>query len=224
MRCQDPGVGDSPRTAASAAGIRKRVAASISSRPARASGAAGGNETLRGVPSMYVVAGVTGHTGGAVAEARVGPGGRGRGIVRAAAQTITDLRPVYFSDNFAAVLPATQGGVLPTFLTPDRRIPMVATADIGRVAAELLFEPAAGTRVVELSAIRDWSPNDVAEELSIILGRAISVQPGPLEGVVPAFTGMGMPRGVAELFREMFAALNNGTIRRQGRPALRRMV
>ena len=141
----------------------------------------------------------------------------------AATKNITFLRAGYFFENFAAVLPATQGGVLPTFLTPDRRIPMVATADIGRVAAELLFEPAAGTRVVELSAIRDWSPNDVAEELSIILGRAISVQPGPLEGVVPAFTGMGMPRGVAELFREMFAALNNGTIRRQGRPALRRL-
>src|ERR1051325_5750281 len=103
MRCQDPGVGDSPRTAASAAGIRKRVAASISSRPARAagaagvrkrvaasvssrparaSGAAGGNETLRGVPSMYVVAGVTGHTGGAVAEALLAQGEKVRVIVR----------------------------------------------------------------------------------------------------------------------------------------------
>ena len=141
----------------------------------------------------------------------------------AATRNITFLRAAYFFENFAPVLQAAQGGVLPTFLVPDRRIPMVATADIGRVAAELLFEPAAGTRVVELSAIRDWSPSDVADELSTLLGRTISVQPGPLEGVVPTFTGMGMPRGAAELFREMFAALNDGTVRRQGRPALRRL-
>src|SRR5205814_2875721 len=52
----------------------------------------------------------------------------------AASKHITLLRAAFFIENFAAVLPATQGGVLPTFLTPDRRIPMIATADIGRVA------------------------------------------------------------------------------------------
>src|SRR5262249_26478578 len=85
-----------------------------------------------------------------------------------------------------------------------------------------LLEPAAATRVVELSAIRDWSPNDVASELSAILGRPVSAQFTPLDQVVPVFTGMGMPRGLAELYREMIDALNKGVVRRQGPPALPR--
>lgn len=140
----------------------------------------------------------------------------------AATRNITFLRCGYFFENLAPVLPATQGGVLPTFLTPGHSLPMVATADIGRVAAELLLDPASGTRVVELTAARDWSPNDIASELSRILGRTITPQFAPLDAVVPAFTGMGMRRGVAELFREMIDALNQGVIHSQSPPALRR--
>ena len=158
--------------------------------------------------------------------------GDGTGLIRslhdaerklgAASKNITFLRAAYFIENFASVLPATQGGVLPTFLTPDRRIPMVATADIGRVVAELLLEPATNTRVVELSSTRDWSPNDLAGELSRILGRTITAQFAPLDAVVPAFTGMGIPRGLAELYREMIDAINKGVVTRQGPPAVRR--
>ena len=140
----------------------------------------------------------------------------------AASKHITFLRAGYFIENVAMVLPATQGGMLPTFLTPDRAIPMAGTADIGRAAAELLLEPAIGTRVVEFTTTRDWSPNDVARELSGILGRTITTQFAPLDAVVPALTGMGLPRGVAELVREMTAAINTGIVRRQGPPALRR--
>jgi uncharacterized protein YbjT (DUF2867 family) len=46
---------------------------------------------------------------------------------------------------------ARDTGVIPSFLQPlERRIPMVATADVGRVAAELLQERWQGHRVVEL--------------------------------------------------------------------------
>ena len=139
-----------------------------------------------------------------------------------ASKNITFLRAAYFIENVAPVLPATRGGALPTFLTADRRIPMIATADIGRVAAELLLEPATNTRVVELGTLRDWSPNDLAAELSRILGRPISAQFAPLDAVVPAFTGMGLTRGLAELYREMFEAINRGVVGRQGPPAVRR--
>ncbi len=140
----------------------------------------------------------------------------------AATKNITFLRCGYFFENMAPVLPATQRGALPTFLTPGHPLPMIATADIGRVAAELLLEPASGTRVVELTATRDWSPNDVASELSRVLGRAITPEFAPLDAVVPAFTAMGMRRGIAELFREMIDALNQGVIHSQSPPALRR--
>lgn len=140
----------------------------------------------------------------------------------AASKNITFLRAGYFIENFASALPATQGGALPTFLTPNRAIPMAAAADIGRAAAELLLEPATGTRVVEFTTTRDWSPNDVAGELTRILGRTITTQFSSIEAVVPTLIGMGLPRGVAELVREMTDAINKGLVRRQGPPALRR--
>jgi len=141
----------------------------------------------------------------------------------AATRNITLLRAGYFIENFATVLPATQAGVLPTFLTPDRALPMAATADIGRAAAELLLEPASGIRVVEITTAHDLSPNDIARELSRLLGRTITTQFAPADAVVPTFMGFGMPRGVAELVREMVDALNSGLIHRQGPPAQRRV-
>jgi uncharacterized protein YbjT (DUF2867 family) len=139
-----------------------------------------------------------------------------------AAKNVTFLRPGYFFENFARVLPATQGGVLPTFFTPGKAVPMAATADIGRIAAECLLEPASGTRVVEIAHTPDHTPEDIAAALTEILGRPITVQSGPLDAVVPTFTSMGMPKGSAELYREMFSALNTGRMRHQGPPALRR--
>ena len=139
-----------------------------------------------------------------------------------ASKHATFLRPGYFFENFAAVLPATQGGVLPTFLAPGKPVPMAATADIGRIAAECLLEPATGTRVVEIGHAPEHTPEDIAAAVSEVLGRSITLQPGPLEGVVPAFTAMGIPRATAELYREMLSALNSGRMRHQGPPAIRR--
>ena len=139
-----------------------------------------------------------------------------------ASKHATFLRPGYFLENFAAVLPATQGGVLPTFLAPGKPLPMAATADIGRIAAECLLEPATGTRVVEIGHSPEHTPEDIATAVSEVLGRTITLQPGPLEGVVPAFTAMGIPKATAELYREMLSALNAGRMRHQGPPAIRR--
>jgi uncharacterized protein YbjT (DUF2867 family) len=133
----------------------------------------------------------------------------------AAAKHVTFLRAAYFIENFASVLGATAGGVLPTFLTPDRAIPMIATVDIGRVAAELLLDPATGTRVVELASVRRWSPADVARELSAVLGRAVTPQFAPSEAVVPALTSMGFLPGVAELFRDRSAGRARGAALRE---------
>jgi uncharacterized protein YbjT (DUF2867 family) len=139
-----------------------------------------------------------------------------------ASRQVTILRPGYFFENFATVLPATQDGVLPTFLTPGKRVPMAATADVGRVAAELLLDRAIETRVVEIAHVPDHTPEDIAAAVSEILGRPITLQPGPLDAVVPTFMSAGMPKGTAELFREMIGAINSGRVRHQGLPAYRR--
>jgi uncharacterized protein YbjT (DUF2867 family) len=61
---------------------------------------------------------------------------------------ITFLRPGWFMENSIwDVTAATRNGVIPSFLQPlDKPVPMVATADVGRVAAELLQEMWTGHR------------------------------------------------------------------------------
>ncbi len=144
-------------------------------------------------------------------------------VLGAAAKNVTFLRAGYFFENFAPVLPATAGGALPTFLMPDRPFPMVATADVGRAAAELLLEPANDRRIVELSSVRPWSPSAVAAELSQILGRTVVAQFVPKEAVVPTLTGMGFLPGVAGLVEEMHTACNEGRVKFGASGAVRRL-
>jgi NAD(P)H dehydrogenase (quinone) len=138
-------------------------------------------------------------------------------VLRGAAKNLTVLRAAYFLENWATMLGEVRDkAVLPSFLTPGRAIPMVATADIGRVAADSLLEQAPGTAVIELSGPHDYTPEDVAGALSGRLGRKVSVQPLPLEAVEPAFQAAGMKAGVARLFREMYAGVNSGRVAWEG--------
>lgn len=119
---------------------------------------------------------------------------------------LTAVRAAYFVENWGAVLGALAQGVLPTFLPADVAVPMVATADIGRVAARALVEGGTGRRVIELAGPRDYAPADLARSLGVV------AQEAPLDAVVPTFTSLGFSRGVAELFRELFAAIASGHV------------
>ena len=138
---------------------------------------------------------------------------RAEDALRGAARGLTALRAGFFLENWAPFLDAVrEKSALPTFIPPDRAVPMVATRDIGRTAADLLLEPRPGVRVVELSGPRDYTPKDVADALGRRLGRAVRVEPLPLEAVEPSFVAAGMSADVARLFREMYGALIDGTI------------
>ena len=64
---------------------------------------------------------------------------------------ITFVRPAWFMENSSWDVAPAKNGVIQSFLQPlDKPVPMVATADIGCLAAELLQETWSGHRVVEL--------------------------------------------------------------------------
>lgn len=69
---------------------------------------------------------------------------------------VTFLRPGWFQENALWDIPSARDeGVLHSFLQPaDRPLPMVATQDVGRLAAVLLQENWIGTRVIELEGPR----------------------------------------------------------------------
>ncbi len=110
------------------------------------------------------------------------------------AMPVTFLRPAWFMENAAwDVAAARDTGVIQAFLQPlDRRIPMVATADVGRVAAELLQESWIGKRVVELEGPRRVSPDDIAAAFTRLLGRCVRAEAAPRETWEALFRAQGM--------------------------------
>lgn len=139
------------------------------------------------------------------------------GAVASAAKAMTILRAAYFLENWVPVLgEAKAKGVLLSFLKPGQSIPMVATRDIGRAAADALMDPSSGRRVVELVGPAEWTPEEVADSLAARLGRAIRVEGLPAEAIVPAFMAAGMSRATAELFVEMYAAIHGGRLALEG--------
>jgi NAD(P)H dehydrogenase (quinone) len=106
---------------------------------------------------------------------------------------ITFLRPAWFLDNVAwDVAPARDSGLIQSFLQPlDRSIPMVATADVGRVACELIVDRGAGRRIVELEGPSRVSPRDIAKSFSRALGRAVEAIVVPREQWQGVFLSQG---------------------------------
>ncbi|MFO0676141.1 MAG: NmrA family NAD(P)-binding protein [Polyangiaceae bacterium] len=130
----------------------------------------------------------------------------------------TAVRAAYFLENWASSLGALPNGVLPTFLAKDQAIPMVATADIGRVAAEALLEgPKGPVNVVELAGPVDLSPTDIARELTALVGKPITVSEGPLDALVPTLTGFGLGKSMAEAYLEMTAGVRSGVVTFEGK-------
>jgi NAD(P)H dehydrogenase (quinone) len=107
---------------------------------------------------------------------------------------IAFLRPGWFIENAAwDVAPAREKGVVPSFLRPlDKPVPMVATADIARVAAELLRETWDGSRVVELEGPHRVTPNEIAAAFAKLLRHAVRMEVVPRESWEPLFTAQGM--------------------------------
>ena len=125
---------------------------------------------------------------------------------------ITFLRPAWFMENSSwDVAPATSSGVIPSFLQPlDKPVPMVATADIGRVAAELLRETWSGHRVVELEGPHRVTPNEIAATFARLLSRAVKMEVVPREAWQSLILSQGMKNPTPRI--QMLDGFNEGWI------------
>ncbi|HET7435093.1 MAG TPA: NmrA family NAD(P)-binding protein [Thermoanaerobaculia bacterium] len=136
---------------------------------------------------------------------------------------LTFLRPTYFIENWGSVLGvAAKDGILPSFLELGHAIPMVATADIGKVAAEALENPPQRVRIIELAGPEDYTPEAIAAVLTPLVGKPVTAVPAPLEAVVPTYTQFGISPHVAELFREMYDGVNRDHVAWDGKGERRR--
>jgi uncharacterized protein YbjT (DUF2867 family) len=107
---------------------------------------------------------------------------------------VTFLRPGWFLENAALdVASARDTGVIHSFLMPlDKCFPMVATQDVGRVAANLIQENWHGKRAVQLEGPRRVSPNDLAAAFAKALGIPVHAEIVPHESWEALFRSQGM--------------------------------
>ncbi|WP_369788155.1 NmrA family NAD(P)-binding protein [Rouxiella sp. WC2420] len=134
---------------------------------------------------------------------------------------IAFLRPGWFIENSAFDLDsARSNGVIHSFLQPlDKTVPMVATADVGRVAANLLQEKWTGKRIVELEGPERISPHNLANAFSKILGRTVIAEAVPRENWESLFRSQGAKNPQPRM--RMIDGFNEEWITYQGAPAER---
>jgi uncharacterized protein YbjT (DUF2867 family) len=136
---------------------------------------------------------------------------------------VTFLRPGWFMENALwDVASARDEGVVRSFLQPaDKTFPMVATKDVGRLAADLLRQHWTGTRIVELEGPVRVSANDLAQAFAGILGRPVRVEIVSRESWEGLFRAQGMKNPQARI--RMLDGFNEGWIEfpDQGRSAVK---
>ena len=132
--------------------------------------------------------------------------------IKELAMPIAFLRPAWFMENSSwDVAPARERGVIPSFLQPlDKAVPMVATADIGKVAAALLQETWSGHRVVELEGPRRVTPNEIAATFAKLLGSSVRMEIVPRESWEALFKSQGMKNPLPRI--RMLDGFNEGWI------------
>jgi uncharacterized protein YbjT (DUF2867 family) len=132
---------------------------------------------------------------------------------------VTFLRPGWFMENAMWDMgPARNDGVISSFLQPlDKPVPMVATADVGRVAAELLQQHWRGARVIELDGPRRVSPNDIAACFAKILGHPVRAEAVPRETWGALFRSQGTRDPIPRI--QMLDGFNEGWIKFEGSDA-----
>ena len=126
---------------------------------------------------------------------------------------VTFVRAGSFMENWNGVLEtAKTQGILPSFYQPlDKKIPQVASADIGRIVAESMLEKTTGKEIKELAGF--WaSPQETAEAFGKVSGKEIRAVPVPEEQWMDILKGHNSPKNAAAL-AEMFKGFNSGHIK-----------
>ena len=129
---------------------------------------------------------------------------------------VLHLRAGYFMENTLAQIGIIQKmGMAVGPLRPDLKLPMIATRDIGKAAAdELLSLDFRQKQTRELLGQRDISMSEVAQAIGRGVGKPdLRYTQAPDEQVRPALIQLGMSPNVANLLLEMSAALNSGYMR-----------
>jgi uncharacterized protein YbjT (DUF2867 family) len=124
---------------------------------------------------------------------------------------ISFLRPGWFMENSIWDVAPARNGMISSFLQPlNKPVPMVATADIGRVAAQLIQTTWNGRSVVELEGPHRVTPKEIAATFADLLGRPVKTEAVPRETWESLFKSQGMKNPLPRI--QMLDGFNEGWI------------
>jgi len=129
--------------------------------------------------------------------------------------TFSFLRAAYFMENVGGSLGMLGQGIVPSFTPASFAFDMIASADIGKLGAQLLLEGASKNQIVELGG-PPRSMNDVAAALSAITGKTVNVHEAPVSALASTLAGYGMPAEIAGMYQEMTEGLLSGLVAFEG--------
>jgi uncharacterized protein YbjT (DUF2867 family) len=136
------------------------------------------------------------------------------GLLDDVTDNITHLRPGFFFENLLMQLETIKHwGRFSLPISGSRRYPMIATRDIGRVAAERLADTNwSGQYIRELHGPADLSFDEVAQILSHTLGIKIVYVQCNRQQARKALLESAMSENLADLILEMYDAVESGTL------------
>lgn len=129
---------------------------------------------------------------------------------------VLSLRPGPFMENFLLLIPLVQSmGFLAGGIKSDLKIPMIATRDIGEVAAEALQKlDFSGFSIRELHGQSDITHDQAAAAIGAAIGKPkLSYKHFPAFLVEQGMKRMGIPGKIASLMSEMNEAANDGRLK-----------
>jgi uncharacterized protein YbjT (DUF2867 family) len=136
--------------------------------------------------------------------------------------SVVHLRPGHFMENrLRDIRLIGNAGVLGNMLTPDLRIPMVATQDVAAVAAEYLADGGFTGRTVRyLLGPRDYTMTETAGILGVAIGRPdLAYVQLPEADYRAGLIGFGFSPGFADAYVAMVRGFNTGLIKGEPRSA-----
>jgi uncharacterized protein YbjT (DUF2867 family) len=147
------------------------------------------------------------------------------GLLDEAGASTTHLRPGFFFENLLWQMDSIKAsGTVSLPISGSKRYPMIATRDIGRVAAERLADASwSGQGVEELHGPAELSFDEVAGILSEALGRKITFVRCEPQQARRAIIESGVSENAADLMLEMYDAVEAGRLR-STQPRRRRTI
>src|SRR5579862_4638156 len=131
---------------------------------------------------------------------------------------VLHLRAAYYMENNLAAISAIQGmGIFGHALSPDLKLPMIATRDVGDYAAQRLLDlDFSGKQTRELLGERDLSMTEATAVIACGIGKPdLRYEQFPYNQMQQVLEQMGMPPKKAAAYIEMFRAINASVLAAQ---------